>query len=46
MTDPEYRRQGILTAIARLAYDTWRKAGIPFVLGLPNEQWGSLEQTP
>jgi hypothetical protein len=41
MTAPECRRQGILTAIARFAYDTWRKAGIPFVLGLPNEQWGS-----
>ena len=41
MTAPECRRQGMLTAIARFAYDTWRKAGIPFVLGLPNEQWGS-----
>jgi hypothetical protein len=41
MTDPECRRQGMLTAVARLAYDTWRKAGIPFVLGLPNQQWGS-----
>jgi Acetyltransferase (GNAT) domain len=41
MTDPDFRRRGLLTAVARDAYDSWRAAGSPFVLGLPNEQWGS-----
>lgn len=41
MTDPEYRRQGLLTAASEQAWRCWRDAGIAFVLGLPNEQWGS-----
>jgi GNAT superfamily N-acetyltransferase len=41
MTAPEYRRRGLFTALARVAYDAWRRAGVPFTLGLPNEQWGS-----
>jgi hypothetical protein len=41
MTAPEYRRQGLLTTVGRAVYDAWRDAGIGFVLGLPNEQWGS-----
>ncbi len=41
MTAPEFRRRGVLTHVGRFIYDTWRDAGIPFTLGLPNEQWGS-----
>ncbi len=41
MTDPEFRRRGVLTTVGRFIYDTWRDAGIPFTLGLPNDQWGS-----
>jgi hypothetical protein len=41
MTDPQYRRRGLLTEVSRVAYAGWRDAGVPFVLGLPNEQWGS-----
>jgi hypothetical protein len=41
MTAPQFRRRGLLTKVATRAYDAWRDAGIAFVLGLPNEQWGS-----
>ena len=41
MTAPEFRRRGVLTQAGRFIFDTWREAGIPFTLGLPNEQWGS-----
>jgi len=41
MTDPVYRRQGLLSQVGAHAYATWRAAGIAFVIGLPNEQWGS-----
>ena len=41
MADPVHRGRGLLTRVATAAYDHWRKAGVPFVLGLPNEQWGS-----
>jgi Acetyltransferase (GNAT) domain len=41
MTDPAFRRRGLLSTVGRAVYDTWSKAGVPFVLGLPNEQWGS-----
>jgi hypothetical protein len=41
MTDPDYRRRGLLTSMGAATYAHWREAGIPFVLGLPNEQWGS-----
>ncbi len=41
MTDPDYRRRGLLTEMGTETYAHWRTAGIPFVLGLPNEQWGS-----
>jgi hypothetical protein len=41
MTDPAFRRRGLLSDVSRVMYDGWRDAGIPFVLGLPNEQWGS-----
>jgi hypothetical protein len=41
MTHPDYRRRGLLTQGARVAYGRWRDAGIAFTVGLPNEQWGS-----
>jgi hypothetical protein len=41
MTAPEHRRRGLLTAAFPLIHSAWRDHGIPFVLGLPNEQWGS-----
>ena len=41
MTDPDYRRRGLLTQGATATYAHWRKAGIAFTVGLPNEQWGS-----
>jgi len=41
MTAPEWRRRGLLGNVGRVVYDAWRDAGIPFVLGLPNERWGS-----
>jgi hypothetical protein len=41
MTAPEWRRRGLLGSVGRVVYDAWRDAGIPFVLGLPNERWGS-----
>jgi hypothetical protein len=41
MTHPDYRRRGLLTQGGALTYDHWRRAGISFTIGLPNEQWGS-----
>jgi hypothetical protein len=41
MTSPAFRRQGVLTAACQAIFERWRAAGAPFVLGLPNEQWGS-----
>ena len=41
MTAPEFRRRGLLTTVAGRAYEAWRSAGIAFVIGLPNQQWGS-----
>lgn len=41
MTAPEFRRRGLLTRVAGHVYAGWRESGISFVIGLPNEQWGS-----
>jgi hypothetical protein len=41
MTAPEFRRRGLLTRVVSQAHDTWRSQGIAFVIGLPNQQWGS-----
>lgn len=41
MTDPDFRRRGLLTLVATRAYEAWREAGAAFVIGLPNQQWGS-----
>jgi hypothetical protein len=41
MTAPEFRRRGLLTQVAGQVYAAWRAMGVAFVIGLPNEQWGS-----
>jgi hypothetical protein len=41
MTAPDFRRRGLLTQVAGRAYQAWREAGVAFVFGLPNQQWGS-----
>jgi hypothetical protein len=41
MTAPEFRRRGLLTQVAEQVYAAWRELGVAFVIGLPNEQWGS-----
>jgi hypothetical protein len=41
MTDPDYRRRGLLTRVAAQAYACWREQNVAFVIGLPNQQWGS-----
>jgi hypothetical protein len=41
MTAPEFRRRGLLTQVAQKAYSTWRDADVAFVIGLPNENWGT-----
>jgi Acetyltransferase (GNAT) domain len=41
MTAPEFRRRGLLTKVAEQVYAKWRQDGVAFVIGLPNEQWGS-----
>lgn len=38
MVDPDYRRRGALTQIARHAYAQWGESGAAFVYGLPNEK--------
>jgi hypothetical protein len=42
MTAPEFRRRGAFTAVVTHAHAAWREAGVAFVLGMPNEQHGSL----
>jgi Acetyltransferase (GNAT) domain len=41
MTAPEFRRRGLLTRVAAHVYSAWRAADVAFVMGLPNQQWGS-----
>ncbi|HSZ07372.1 MAG TPA: GNAT family N-acetyltransferase [Steroidobacteraceae bacterium] len=41
MTAPEFRRRGLLTRAVPEIHDNWRQRGVAFVLGLPNDQWGS-----
>jgi hypothetical protein len=40
MTDPDYRRRGLFTSMAAETYSHWRRAGVAFVLGMPNEKSG------
>ncbi len=44
MVDPAYRRQGMMTRMATEAYRYWGEQGVPFITGIPNEQWGSRKQ--
>lgn len=41
MTDPAWRRRGVLTRVTSDLFDRWRAAGVALVLGLPNDQWRS-----
>ena len=41
MTAPSFRRQGVLSLLAKATLDSWKKAGVPFLIGLDNEVWGS-----
>jgi len=41
MTDPLFRRQGMLTQLGGTAHATWAEAGQWLVTGLPNDQWGT-----
>jgi hypothetical protein len=41
MTDPLYRRRGLLTRAVTQVHSNWRDRGVAFVIGLPNDQWGS-----
>jgi hypothetical protein len=41
MTAPEFRRRGLLTEVVSQAHAAWREHDVAFVIGLPNEQWGS-----
>lgn len=44
MVDPAYRRQGVWTALVQHAHQAWAEGGVPYAIGLPNEQWGSRIQ--
>lgn len=41
MTAPDFRRRGLLTSVARRVMEAWAGAGVSFLYGLPNEQWGT-----
>ena len=41
MTAPEFRRRGVFTEVVTRAHAAWRDAGVAFVLGMPNETYGS-----
>jgi hypothetical protein len=41
LTRPDHRRRGLLTGVGAEAYAYWRDQDVPFVVGLPNQQWGS-----
>ena len=44
MTAPDFRRQGVLTALAEAAARAWAEAGAAFVIGLMTAQWGSRRE--
>jgi hypothetical protein len=44
MTAPDSRRRGLLTLVAPRVYEAWRQQDVSFVIGLPNEKWGSRAQ--
>ena len=40
MADPAHRRRGLLTQTATFTFARWREAGVAFVFGVPNQNWG------
>jgi hypothetical protein len=44
MTDPDFRRRGLLTRGAKFAYRHWAEAGIPYAFGIDNDSWGSRHE--
>jgi hypothetical protein len=44
MTAPEFRRRGLLTEVVSRAHADWKEHDVAFVIGLPNQQWGSRTQ--
>lgn len=40
MVAAAYRRQGVLRTLIEAAHAAWTQAGLEFIYGLPNEQWG------
>jgi hypothetical protein len=42
MVDPDYRRRGLLTTIAKHTYAYWQQAGAALVYGLPNQLSGPV----
>ncbi len=41
MTHPDFRRQGILSAVGEMAHKTWQEKGVVLVTGFPHKGWGS-----
>ena len=41
MTHPDYRKQGMLTALGGGLYEHWRAGGVPLIMGLPHAGWGT-----
>jgi hypothetical protein len=41
MADPDHRRRGLLTQTATEVFEHWKRAGVAFVFGLPNQNWRS-----
>jgi len=43
-THPDFRRQGVLTALNEASSAHWREAGFSFGYGIPNDKWGTRSQ--
>jgi hypothetical protein len=41
MTHPDFRKQGVFTGVALAAHESWAATGVPFLVGVPNDQWVS-----
>jgi len=39
MTHPDFRKQGVFTGVAQAAHEAWAATGVPFLVGVPNDQW-------
>ena len=44
MTAASHRRQGVLSSLAKATLGSWKEAGVPFLIGLENDVWGSRRQ--